>query len=169
MIKEILVSRYELLQFLRTIDGGKATFISLLSVTKQELRKTGNPYRDTQIYKISKVVGQINFNYENKVHKQDKSYEVGERPWGKKSNDQFNGTLVDYKEWDYLTIAITQVVYKPKFTDGLKLIDKDKIQAFIPLKKKSYVEAELGIVYRNYRLDSIRKVKVNGIIYKVVE
>lgn len=167
MHKYMIVSRYEFLQILRSIDGDKATFITLLAVTKQDLRKTGNPYRDQQIYKISKVLGLINFNYSNMVHKKDESYQVGERPWGKKSNDQFNGTLVDHKEWDYLSIAVQQELYEPKYSDGSKLVDKNIIAPFIPIKK-SYVQDELGITYRTYRWDSIRKVRLNGIVYKIV-
>jgi fructose-1,6-bisphosphatase len=165
------ISRYELLKVIRKIDGKQATYISLFTQTKVKLktRNLNNPFGNV-IYKISKVVGLINFNYEKMVQKKDTEYEVSERSWGKKTNDDYNGTLIDHKENDYIAIAIQKVVYKnPKFvtTEG-KLTDKSKIEPFLSEKKESHVES-LGIVYRNYKLESIKKATINGITYKVSE
>jgi hypothetical protein len=172
LMKKIqIITRYEFLKLIRGIDGKQTTFISIYTITKQKLNTRGlnNPY-GSFIYKLSKVVGLINFNYKKMVNKKDKTYQVKERIWGRKSKDYFNGTLVDHKENDYITIAIQQTLYKSKYltTEG-KLIGKENFTKFIPVKKESYVEKELNIFFRNYRIESIIKCTIHGKTYRIID
>jgi len=132
------ISKQELLQILRKIDGSRSTFISILTNTDARLLKRNNPFLGTR--KISKVFGLLNFNYENSRNNKLKKFglppifKAKSRKYGMK-NDSFNGCLLEGANDEKLIISITNTL-KPKYLNEGKLIGKDKIQQFFPKRNK---------------------------------
>ncbi len=173
MRKVVKISKDELQDLLKNLDGSKAVFCSLLTNTDARLKKTNNPYKDVR--KVSKIFGMLNFNYQNAVQNQqareglEKDFISKERLYGFK-NDEYNGCLL-YGANEIKLIVKVDRTLKPKFLHEGKLIDKSKIESFIPSVAKSYTQQDIEneVIVRNYNLSNIKKITINKNTYKVVE
>lgn len=148
--------------------------ITISAFVDARCRKTGNPYKSVR--KLSKVNGFTGANYENSVNRQqeregkDPSFISGGRPWGERASP----ALVEKDGKWYLAIqpkATAKPLYFTKASDAepYKLTPKDKIAAFLPAEKSS-AEAQgvdKEVVYRNYGLENIAAVTMNGETYRV--
>lgn len=166
------INQVQLLKLLQEVDGGKSSFISIIALTDPKLKKTNNPFLGT--LKLSKVQGIINFNYQNSVHNQlerenkpKEDYKPGERKYGIKA-DEHNGCLL-YGAGDTKLVIKVEKTLKPRFVYANRLISKEKIEEFLPNRTGSNTQGtENEIVVRNYNLSSIKKIRINKKVYKIV-
>jgi hypothetical protein len=154
---------------LKEIDGKSPTFISLVSVTDARLKKTNNPFKD--VVKISSILGRVNTNYQNavtnKLEKQGEDpaeFKFGERKYGTK-DDEYNGCLLTHGGQSYLCIEVDKVLIPGKFYDKEKarFLSRSLVEPFLPASNNS----QPVVAWRNYKLSSIRKIKMKGITYKI--
>lgn len=146
-------------QFVEFIHTGKkgATFATFKATTDPGLKKTGNPY--SGVIKVSVVNGCIGFDYENSVNNaQERAGELRdfvaqERKWGKRISRAF----VEHKGAFYLTVKVEKSVEPARYFDGNGVeIAKEALEPFMrPLDPTT-------VIYRDYKLDSIDRIRING-------
>jgi hypothetical protein len=150
----------EFLDAIKSLDGHKSTFISLITETKvptvKKDRQTGEPV-DGSVYKRQQMQALINFSYENSVAKRDSSYEVGQRQWGNAFQDKFNPALIQNGDNLYLQVMPMKVQYKMFVSpDG----DISKLENMDIFPKKS--NGSSPVTVRAFRLDSIVAIWIHG-------
>ena len=165
------ISRNELRNVL--LNQASATPVTVTAMTDARAKKTNNPFG--RIFKMSRVNGFTGFSYENSVNRQreregkDKNFEAQNRSWGEKVN---NCLVEKDGEW-YISLKVEKVLDKPKYLyydnqKGLTFLSKDKIENLLP---KSHGAEKQGldkeVIYRNYKLESIVSIAINGQLYKV--
>lgn len=176
------VTQKELAQILleTKIAKGMPMFASVLQATepkclkKSRTTKEVNPFE--QILKISKVSILLNSEYEkaviNQLKKEEKSeeeYKKGENtmPLVFGENNQFIGIykgefVLQYRPND-------NVKPKSKFIANGKITDKNKLADFLPTESHATNQGtEREILWRKLYLKNVRKIAVNGEVYKVI-
>lgn len=145
----------------------------LTIVALTEARAIKNPYG--KIYKLSKVNGFMGTSYETAVRKREiqegnfPTFEAQSRVWGKKQNK----CLATHKENSYLSLRPLKIVspirYFVKDQFGrFKQIERALIERFLVETAAPNQPVEKPIIYRNYKLSNIRKIKMNGEVWRVV-
>jgi hypothetical protein len=169
-------------QLVNTIKGIKGnTFATLETSTEPAMRKTGNPYVG-RVRKISKGLNvSIGAIYENSVNRQagrEGNPDAGEFVAEKLAYGQW---LVPHKIIEHkgeLQIRVTcnphmkptEVYYT---VDGERATDEvtAEIKSFEPEKKSATRQSDFGVhrevVPRNFKLESITGITVNGTHYKI--
>lgn len=149
--------------------------ISFSALVDARARKTGNPFGE--IRKISRVQAFTGFDYENSVNRQldregktQLEFTAKERSWGQR----ISPALVEKDGKLYLVAKIQRAdkpVYLHKSKQGFwKVISKELIAAFLPAFKPATNQGtEKEIVYRNYSLENIVSLSMNGERYRVRE
>jgi hypothetical protein len=176
------VTSKELAQILleTKVNKGMPLFASVLQATnaralkKDRVTKETNPY--AEILKVSKVSILLNSDYEkavtNQLAREDKEateYKKGENtmPLVFGENNQFIGMfkgefVLQYRPND-------NVKPKSKFLADSKLIDKKKIENFLPTTSQATNQGtEREILWRKLYLKNVRKIAINGEVYKVI-
>jgi len=150
-----------------------ATAITITALVDARARKTNNPYE--QVLKLSMVNGFTGFEYETSVQRQQvregnpPEFEASERKWG----TAVNKSLVENKGKYYLVIRPLKTS-QPKFFvrvgNLVKRIEKSLIEHLLPApySNKEHQGVEKEIIYRNYSLDSIRFISINGSKYRLI-
>jgi hypothetical protein len=181
MPKKVTVAELSLI--LQRVDGGSATFISMVTATiPSDMRKTGNPYanKETVVQKVSKYGAQINFNYTNAVNNQleregkEADFEA-EMNWHKKKFDEFNGCVCSKMEGDkrqeYLFFRNMNVERVGFAINGVQATEEQTavIKSFIPQKAMPTNQGtEKAILVQTIKLQNIKLLKLNGQYYEVV-
>lgn len=162
----------QLKDMLRAQKG--ATPVTIESLTDARARKTDNPF--DKIFKLSLVNGFTGFDYEASVNRQqvregnDPTFESQERSWG----TNVNNVLVENKGKFYIAIrplkSLEEPLYFGEVNGSLKPVTKKEIEKFLPAP---YINTNQGtdkeIVYRNYSLESIRKLTLKGETFEIVQ
>ena len=165
-----------LLALLSNLNG--ASFVNLTTITEPKMKKTGNPFADCKVQKMTTQVMQFGYSYENAVNNRtDKDIEFVAEPlkWG---------------EWLIPNKVITHKgnLYARFYKVGnekaktIFLIDgfiasaeqTEIIKSFLPAPSESNRQAEVSLTDnqvkpRDFAFKSIVGLKVNGETYKVVE
>lgn len=177
------VSLKELAQILleTNIVKGMPMFASVLQTTEPKCnvksrtnKEIKNPYQS--IIKVSKVSILLNSEYEkaviNQLAKEDKEateYKKGENtmPLVFGENNQFIGIfkgefVLQYRPND-------NVKAKTKFVANGKITDKNKLVDFLPIENHATNQGtDKEILWRKLYLKNVRKIAVNGTLYKVI-
>jgi hypothetical protein len=176
------VTSKELAQILleTKVNKGMPLFASVLQATnarplkKDRVTKETNPYNE--IVKVSKVSILLNSDYEkavtNQLAREDKDateYKKGENtmPLVFGENNQFIGMfkgefVLQYRPND-------KINPKSKFLADSKLIDKKKIENFLPTTSQATNQGtDREILWRKLYLKNVRKLAINGEVYKVI-
>ena len=176
MSRPITVSPERLRQILASVRH--ATPFTAITFTDAGARKTDNPYLN--VYKLTKVNGMTGTIYANAVNRQaaregtDPSFQAQPRKWGKRiapglvandTGDQF-----------YLPAQLNPSL-KPKplylvragVGKRLKAVPKEQVAAWLPAAKDGASAQGLAkpITYRDYSLNSIIALSLNGQKYRV--
>jgi len=174
-IQRVTLAQLASILFSLTYQKGASVFASILQFTDARLLKRNNPYANTM--KLTALTVMLNTEYEKGVHNQleredkDKSeYQKGANtmPLEYGENNRFIGLfngnpVIQYRPFD-------NSHPKSKYLFNGKLIDKAKIASFIPAKKQATNQGtDKEILWRKVYLSNVRKMKVNGQIYKVVD
>lgn len=170
----LTINQSELRNVIESIRG--VSFASIHSVTRLDMRKTGNPFAG-KILKVSKILAIVgNWSYENSLINQAKrenvetEFEIKPRKWGFRLNDS---GIVEHNGKLYLECKVEKSISsRIVFDDGRFIPNKDIeiIRSFIPIRKESSTQEpiEKKIILRDYAFDSIRKIRLNGITYRIV-
>jgi len=169
--KVIKVNRQKLREVLENTLG--STPITFVARTVVRMRKTGNPYMGAT--KVARVNGFINWSYERSVNRQrgregvEEEFKALVRKWGERQRDNKNRLLpfVLHKDKTYVEVKVQKSLgYEYEF-EG-KPVAKDEINKFLPKRKEgARQEVERAVVLRDYALDSIQSVTVDGNTYEV--
>jgi len=170
------ITNAELEAKLRDLQG--ATIVSLIAQTVPDMYKTANPYWG-KVHKLSRVKGLIGVRYENSVNRQRERewspeaetghvqhFEAKPRAWGK----HIAGTpLIAHNGKLYLEVKVETVLqtqYRHVET-GKELFD---VGPFLRKRSKSSgrQQVERAVVLRDYKLESIVELRLQGEIYSIV-
>jgi len=162
------------------IVKGMPMFASVLQATEpnclKKSRTTKEPNPFASIVKVSKVSILLNSEYEkavtNQLAKEGKEateYKKGENtmPLVFGENNQFIGIykgefVLQYRPND-------NVKAKTKFLANGKFTDKNKLVDFLPTESKATNQGtEREILWRKLYLKNVKKIAVNGEVYKVI-
>ena len=169
--KEIIeITQVQLLAMLQkkdAINGG--TFFGILADTEVNGIAKPKACGLDGVRKITATVGHVyaHHQYKNQMLKKDASYVSKPRAWGERMQDF---PLVIHKDKYYLEVffdenqkSVTKNLMYYMMVEGtVKTVDKETIKKNMRPKEKELV------VYRNYSLDSILELRMNGNRYKIV-
>ncbi len=170
------ISQSQLADMLRSVKGARALTISALTDTRA--RKTGNPY--SEVLKLTKINGFVGVDYGASVERQQAKdgqpvgFEAKQHPWG----DKVEGTpLRAHRKTGklYLTLQPKKVIDRQTFfgrnpaSGVLVQIPKATIAAFLPEKRSAAPSqgVEHEVLTRDYALDNITAISLNGETYRV--
>lgn len=172
------LTKDQLVATLSAIKG--STFMTLETNTVPEMRKTGNPFVG-RVKKHTKINVTFGANYENAVNRQAEREENENAGEFKSLKLAYGKWLVPHKLIEHKGAVQVRVMCNPHMKpevayslDGhpVNPSEMEAIKAFMPEKKTSARQEEFGIerevVPRNYSLDSIEAVTVNGTRYEIV-
>lgn len=170
------ISVGQLADILRSVVGAKPVTISALTDTRA--RKTGNPY--AEVLKLTHVNGFVNVDYSASVERQQAKDEqpVGfaARPhaWGDRVS---NTPLRAHRKTGklYLTIQPRRILDKQVFfgrnpsSGALVSVPKTTIAQFLPEKRSAAPSqgVEHEVVTRDYALDNLTAITLNGQAYRI--
>lgn len=163
-----IVTKGDLVAYLSGIRG--ATFATMLTETAPKLLKTGNPFKDVR--KVSRVNVCLGFQYAKSVNRQREregdiaDFEAAPRQWGVR----IPGTVLVKNEKTgmlYLETKIEKSLDHRYIDAKGTAIPDDLIAPFLPAKSESRQHVEKEILVRDYSIDSIREIHVNGNILTV--
>lgn len=169
----------QLSQMIKDVKG--ATFCAFEYSAPVEMKKTGNPHKDSILTKTQTVSGNIGQRYDNAIQKAVENE-------GKEALVE-NGTMdVSVKQHKWGEHDGKNIIFNPKtgveslqltltgnqgsgdihyFLDGIE-IDKSDVAEWLPSKKpykKDGLDTE--IIVRDFRLDRISKVRLLGEEYEL--
>lgn len=149
----------------------RAQFVTFTAITTPRMRKTDNPYwdadeREWNIRKISRVNGIINFQYANSVENQRERegnfepFEPKERRWGQR----ISGTpLVEHNDRYYLEVKVERSLSTTFVDSDGNEVEREEIEQFLYSSSQPKTQkTETPIILRDYRLESISEISLNG-------
>ena len=173
-MKKVTLNELETILAKKTFVKGMPIFASVLQYTSARLLKRNNQYAETM--KLSKVSILLNSDYEKAVinvlrteGKNDTDYKKGKNtmPIEKCPNNNFFGYYEGKAVLEYRPNDNSRPTTKYMFNG--KIIDKAKIAQFIPTTKKAENQGtDREILWRKLYLSNVRKIAINGEIYKVI-
>lgn len=158
-------------------DGfASAEFIQYTAETDPKLLKTGNPYQN--VIKRTTARCMLKAIYENSVNNamvRNGDQEQGERnftaqkmTWGEwvEIDGQKSKILITHKGKFYIRTTFNNPNEIPEVTylHNDEEISKDVLRPWLP----SHSESKSGVEVRSYGLSSMKEVRLNGMIYKIV-
>jgi hypothetical protein len=157
-----------------------AFFGTIVAETDPRMKKTDNPFVGAM--KISRVNGLFNWIYENAVNRQRvrenqplddagevEHFDAHPRKWGVRLRRE-DGTvtpLVEHKGSYYLEMKVERSLGYEYRKDGVTL-DPKAVEAYLPQRKEgARQEVDNPVILRDYSIDSIRQITLDGIVYEI--
>jgi len=173
------ITRNELIATLLTRRG--ASVVSIIAKTEPKFRKKldgqPNPYIG-DVIKTSHVNGMMNWRYENAVNAQREREGNGEhftahaRKWGQRLSRE-DGTitpLVEHKGKHYLELKVERSLSHQYSGQDGTIHDDETINPWLLARSKSKrQETEKEIIVRDYAVDSIHQIRLDGKTLTVVD
>ena len=172
------MTKADLVDVLMTRKG--AFFSTIVAETDPRMKKTGNPFVGAM--KISRVNGLFNWIYENAVNRQRikenqpldaagevEHFDAAPRKWGTrvKREDGTVTPLVEHKGQYYIEMKVEKSLGYEYRKDGATL-DSKAVEAFLPERKEgARQEVENPVILRDYSIESIRQITLDGIVYEI--
>jgi len=166
----------DLVEFLLNVPT-RASFVTFRSCTTPRMRKTGNPFWDSDnrkwnVSKISVVNGIINFIYANSVENQREregldldKFEPQPRQWG---NRILNTPLVKHKGSYYLEVKVENVLETTYVDSNENKVDREEIEKFLySSSQPSTQKTENEIVLRDYKIENLEQVRMYGDVFNL--
>lgn len=169
-------------QLVALVESTQGTAIAGIETTTQEkLNKTGNPY--PSILKRCRGVVTIGADYQAGVRREAERQDVNAEtfntsslPWGEWLVD---GKVIAHRGAYYLRTQSTprqrsapQVRVLGYFTPKGQAVAKSAIERFMPPKRESKKQTDAGLTQtvwpRNYKFDSINRIRIAGNTYEVI-
>lgn len=161
-----IISKEQLQAMLRESKGAK--IVTLTTITRPELKKD-NPY--SNVVKISRINGIVNFKYANAVNKQreregkETDFKPQKRKWGTRLEGLpfVSHVNKEGKHKLYLEVKIEKVLSTEYKSDDGSVIDKKDIEPF--MKKGSfgdYQGLDKEVVIKDYDVANIATIDIDG-------
>lgn len=159
----------ELANRLAEVKG--ATPITILAKTTPSMKMMANPFK-SNVFKLARVNGLINWNYENSVNNQrareekEPDFESAPRQWGSliKMFVEKDGHL-------YLQIKVQNVLstsYMDRYGKTLSDKDLEILDKFLKIPPPSNTQdLDKEVICRDYALENILEAKFNNNVYIV--
>ena len=184
MSRPITVSISQLRDILAGVTHAQP--FSATTLTKVDAKKTGNPFPG-HIRKLTRINGMTGVDYSSCVERQmardgmkNPSFQPQQRSWGQK----LSAALIEHKGSFYLPARMNPsltpkplyLIEKPNSANPaarprLVAVDKAVVAPFLPPNRIHQAAAAQGVakevVYRDFRLDSIITLSLNGRKYRV--
>ncbi len=174
------ISQSELSIILQKLDGSQATVCTMVTMTEPKIKKTGNPYRDEKIQKVSAYAILLNFNYTNSVNNQleregkDRDFQAQEN-WHTKKYDSFNGCVAmkmdGNQKQEYLFYKTNHVKRLGFVMNGKPCTteETETIKLFLPeYSAPKNQGTEEAVIVQTIKLQNIKIIKLKGQIYEIV-
>ena len=143
----------ELAQHIRGLESRGATMVTLSAMTDAHARKTGNEFG--RIEKLSTINGVLNYRYSNAAAKVGQ-HEVQPRAWG----SRWSHSIVEYRDSLYLSVLVNRSITHP-----LYYVQRNGMTVSIPAAQVAHLlpmRHERLPMVRDYRIDHIKQIRVNG-------
>lgn len=152
----------------------KPNFINISTKTVPNMVKTNNPFFGN-VTKKAEINCQINFNYENNVNKarvkenKTPSFKASPRIWGERDK-----CVVTHGDNQYLQVRVLSYIDVKYFLKGNKISRNsfNEVSSFF-VKKHNYsaqgVLPQHEVVVREFDFNSIEAVKMNRVLYELVD
>jgi hypothetical protein len=143
-----------------------------------------NPYRG-KVHKISHVNGVINWRYANAVNNQRaregqptdeegnvEHFEALPRKWGQRlqRDDGTVTPLVEHKGRHYLELKVERSLGHEYRDESGEVVPQDDIAPWLyPHRKSARQQTDKEIILRDYALDNIKQVRMDGELYEVTD
>ena len=147
------------------------TPVEVVAVTNVEMKLTGNPYLGAMKRQVSNVV--IGSNYAASVNMQrgmegsEMNFQASKPVWGTKIP---NSCLIEHKGNIYVEAEFLKVK-ETEFSWNGESIRRESLEKYMPKEysSKSHQGVETReIIYRRFKLASIKEIKLNGRAYQIV-
>ena len=175
----IKITVAELSLLLQKIDGSQATFFSMITTTDARLKKTGNPYKDEKVEKVSGYQGSINVNYTKAVNNQrereglEADFQATQN-WHEKKYDEYNGCVVvkveGNKRQEYLMFIKQKVKRYGFYLNGAKSTTEqaETFKAFLPTHSPAKNQGLVKTVdVQTIKLENIKRITINKKTYEI--
>ena len=143
--------------------------IGMTAVTTPDMRTRNNPFAG-RVVKISRVNGWINWRYAKAVNRQrvrenrPADFRALQRPWGTRLKET---PLVELGDRLYLDVKVQQrhVVFRDLITG--QLIPTALLKPYLrPPAKNPRQHLRREIILRDYRLDRVAELRINGEVWR---
>lgn len=168
-IRQVTPNQIE--DILREIRGAKA--VTITAKTELKMKVSARQAFSGPVFKLSRVNGMINWVYENAVNRQREregvtaDFESHPRQWGVR----LQGTpFVQHNDSLYLELKVEKSLEEPTYVDVEgNAVTFDAVQPHLTARSNSSRQGvEKQIILRDYRMDSITSITVNGTCYIIV-
>jgi len=182
----VMATKQAIINRLFELETKGATFVEFQTKTIPTMRKTNNPFIG-KIAKLTRVNGQLNWDYANAVNKQriregivSDDFTPQPRQWGQHSNNPITNKvsrimvehtpkgsdeLKYYVQLRPLNVHNVQYVWTESGQE-LTEIELQFLQTFFPVRKPSETQqTEKEIRISDYAIDSIKTITVNKTVY----
>ena len=170
-----------ILETLKTIDGGRATFATVTMASSLKMRKTHpenrairNPY-EGRVTKVQSLAVTLNGNYTHAVKNQqqregnNRNFKAKAHNFAEKMTDDFNGCLsVNRKNGQiYLNCVLRKKIETNYFVDGKPATEQQQKEFGVFVTKRNYKKVAEGqgvekpVIYLNIKIDNIKRLTVN--------
>jgi hypothetical protein len=154
----------------RLLKVGKSQPVGMTTVTVPDMRKKGNPYFG-HVLKISELTAFVGFRYSKAVNAQrvreDKkpTFESLPRAWGERI---YKTPVVEYGEDFYLELKLQARRSQIRDIHTHEIIPPDLISKYLtPIRKNKRQKLNREVVLRDYRLDHIAELRIDGQVWRV--
>jgi len=164
----MLLTKKELLAKLMEAKGAKP--ITIVSKTTPKLlkkhRDSGEPCPYSNVSKVSRTNGMMNFDYEKAVNRQlvregkEDNFEAVERKWGK----HITRGIIEHKGKYYLQLKVQNAI-ESVYLQNDERVEIDK--GYLP-KQSTKQGVKKEVIVRDYSLDNISSIKIGGESYDIV-
>lgn len=168
----ILITTAQAVEIIRNLKG--ATFIAFQAFTEAQKSKAKGAQK---VFKASNVHATAEWNYQNSVNNQLQREENGKagkfeakpRAWG----EHETLSLVWHKGEPYLHVKVNKALTSPRYFVNGQPVDKAEVSHLLrPPSPKPETQESVGlkkeVVCRDYKLSSIRELRLKGKRYILV-
>lgn len=151
----------------RLLDYRLCRFVGLLAVHTPEMRQRNNPFAG-KVLKLSRVNGCVNWKYAAAVNRQRKREEKpadfvpAERVWGNRITQCPLVIHLSDRAHFYLEMKRERVERWYFDTESLQPIPEVELMPYLPRRAKSRQKLDREVCLRDYRLDHIAELTVDG-------
>ena len=158
-------------QFVRRLNGiDRSQPVGMITVTVPDMKKRSNPYFG-RVVKISHITCWINTRYSRSVNLQrireakSADFRARERAWGSKIEKR---PLVEHDDQYYFEVKLQTRKSQLRLVETGEVIPPETIKPFLaPLKKNPRQRLNREVILRDFRVDHVAELRINGEVWRV--
>lgn len=168
MANQLSLTLPQLVRRLNEID--KSQPVGMITVTVPAMKKTNNPFFG-RVVKISHVTAWINVRYSRSVNlqrvreAQPANFRASERAWGSKIESR---PLVEHDDQYYFEARLQTRKSQIRDIETGKVIAPEQLKPYLsPLKKNTRQRLNREVILRDFRVDHVAELRINGEVWRV--